>query len=726
MKKAILKKMPKLIPTDEMFKLSKADKAKVTTYYYSKSKSYDRGRYIRSCVEDGILKLAVFLTEDLKKNATLPAFEIYLDKDANDFVTWETTASKWRESMWDSLYWPSYVLRSGDYVSKDDETVIQNYFSWDQDAVACIRNFQYQVRAMQLEKSYKLETDPWDESLKKTPEIPADWTSKADKLMKQQYIFYTYDKKGVKTGYCSYCKKEVPVIKPKHNQTAVCQCCNRPVQFKARGRAGHINTDTEKVHLIQECDSGFVIRTFNCWRQYAPGAYETPKIHCSEERRAFYDSENRQQEAFEFCRYRSGEIRWVKKEIYSRDYYPNDTDYGWYERTYNAKTYVCAINNSSALSRTGIVEMAKSEILMDPETYINAAANNAYIERLAKVGLYKMAYDVLFIKKRKKLHLENHEELTKNLGIDKMRLDRLKKNNGSIVFLSWLQYEKSRNTQYSDEVFRFFESHELAPEDVKDFLKNMSAVKTCNFIKKQADLCGMKVKDIIQMYKDYIKMATRLKMDLNKEIFFKPKNLRVAHDEAVLLCNGKETALRAGEIIEKYPDVDNICQSIKEKYSYGNEKFTIIVPDKVEDIIHEGEVLKHCVGSHDIYFDRIQNHETYIVFLRHTEELDKPYYTLEIEPNGTIRQKRTTGDKQNEDIEEAKKFFAVWQKKIQKNLSEEDYSLAKKSKILREEEFKKLREDNTKIRNGVLRGRLLVDVLEEDLMEIEEEMKKCC
>ena len=52
--------------------------------------------------------------------------------------------------------------------------------------------------------------------------------------------------------------------------------------------------------------------------------------------------------------------------------------------------------------------------------------------------------------------------------------------------------------------------------------------------------------------------------------------------------------------------------------------------------------------------------------------------------------------------------------------------MAKKSKILREEEFKKLREDNTKIRNGVLRGRLLVDVLEEDLMEIEEEMKKCC
>lgn len=48
-----------------------------------------------------------------------------------------------------------------------------------------------------------------------------------------------------------------------------------------------------------------------------------------------------------------------------------------------------------------------------------------------------------------------------------------------------------------------------------------------------------------------------------------------------------------------------------------------------------------------------------------TDEPEDPYYTLEIEPDGTVRQKRTLFDRQHEDIEQATDFLRRWQKVVQ-------------------------------------------------------------
>ena len=163
----------------------------------------------------------------------------------------------------------------------------------------------------------------------------------------------------------------------------------------------------------------------------------------------------------------------------------------------------------------------------------------------------------------------------------------------------------------------------------------------------------------------------------------------------------------------------------KGKYEYADKKYQIIVPDKIEDIIVEGRVLGHCLDRSDIYFERIQKKESYIVFLRKIEEPDTPYYTLEIEPGGAARQKRTTGDKQNKDFDDAKKFIKKWQQEIQQRLSADDMKLAEQSAVLRAEEFKELRASQTKIWRGHLAGKLLVDVLEADLMEVENAARRC-
>ena len=129
--------------------------------------------------------------------------------------------------------------------------------------------------------------------------------------------------------------------------------------------------------------------------------------------------------------------------------------------------------------------------------------------------------------------------------------------------------------------------------------------------------------------------------------------------------------------------------------------------------------LQHCIHTCDYYFERINIKESYLLFLRRTGEESAPYYTLEVEPSGNIRQKRTTGDNQNKDFNQAIPFLKKWQKEIKARLTDEDKELGKKSNELRKKELAQLRKDNKTVWNGPLRGKLLAEVLEADFMDAE-------
>lgn len=131
----------------------------------------------------------------------------------------------------------------------------------------------------------------------------------------------------------------------------------------------------------------------------------------------------------------------------------------------------------------------------------------------------------------------------------------------------------------------------------------------------------------------------------------------------------------------------------------------------------EGRALHHCAGSSDRYWDRIERRESFVVFLRKTADPFHAYYTLEVEPDGTVRQKRTEYDRQKKDIEQATEFLQKWQRVITARLTENDKALAAESRILREKEFIQLKKDRVIIHTGHLAGRLLADVLMADLME---------
>lgn len=313
--------------------------------------------------------------------------------------------------------------------------------------------------------------------------------------------------------------------------------------------------------------------------------------------------------------------------------------------------------------------------------------------------------------------------LTEYMKLDKQRCNRLRQINGSLKEMEWLQYEQMTGRKVSAEDLGYFMKHGVSPNEtfygtrlMLSYIPSPLAFK--HYLEKQSAMSGMTVPQTISEYNDYIRMAKNQGLNLSSEIFFKPKNLKAAHDECVRVAHAKEYENRAKEIVKKFPEVPEILKAIRPKYTFESGEFAIIVPEKIEDIIAEGRALGHCIDTTDRYFDRIQNHVTYLVFLRHSAARNQSWYTLEIEPGGTVRQQRTTGNRQDKaDTEAYMPFVREWQKVIRQRISEEDKAAAVRSREMRLAEYKELREKKETVRNGLLAGQLLVDVLEADLVE---------
>ena len=67
------------------------------------------------------------------------------------------------------------------------------------------------------------------------------------------------------------------------------------------------------------------------------------------------------------------------------------------------------------------------------------------------------------------------------------------------------------------------------------------------------------------------------------------------------------------------------------KYFYEDRNYMIIPAGKCEELMAEGRTLHHCVGSSDRYMEKMAKGESWICFLRKKSDLQKPYYTLEID-----------------------------------------------------------------------------------------------
>lgn len=727
MRKEELRKLRALPATKEMMFKGKQFKEVEERYWYTgKTRKVTVPEYdvlFRVQNLSGYIKIAVFLPEDMRKDIKTPKYEIFLNIPGEEYITRELDQDgnevRWLSAMLNNLPdVPSFGYYSNTkcFVSNDGMRTL-NGLKLDHDSMKPKRG-GYRLQAWQQEQKdketkrrEKREQKPWDEDMALIPPIMQgfkEWMRK--ETAEQYFIIYKYDQKGAKTGFCSRCKQEVRISGAKHNKATKCTACGIKAIFKADGKIQTLGTGWYYGEVIQKFAGGIVVRGFEQRQSYYRKDYKDPSVNTHEyERVMIFD--NGLIKRYVWDSYKGKYSRW----ILDKEYVPGKRTFYWDSRIRLYKRNFSNLKNHSMLKQSAIDLWP--ELPLSTTSYLITEKGNPAVEMLARIGMFRLAKEIIDSRYDNKLLKQDETEISKMLKIDNSRLKRLKGMDGNITMLRWLQFEKLANTIWPDEMIKELGEEKIVESEFGFLDIKLSYVQCYNYLKKQAALMGTTLKQTLITWRDYHDMAEQMKMNTKLEQIAKPKDVKKAHDEAVINREKGNLKKKAKEIEKKWPKVNKQLPKL-EKFEFTKGDYAIIAPREVLDIVVEGTLLSHCVHTCDYYFERIQNDESYLFFLRRSSQPDVPWYTLEVEPSGNIRQKRTTGDNQNEDFQKAVQFLKEWQQYFKKQLTAKEKKLGEKANRLRIENYSNLRKNGNKVWHGKLAGQLLADVLEKDFMEV--------
>lgn len=577
-----------------------------------------------------------------------------------------------------------------------------------------IENNEYRFNREKRSNAYDRKVMRVNELMAAVPDVPDDfrewWFNTCKSIKDEEYMFYDREKDIYS---CTACGGTHSIAGAKHRQDYIC---------KATGKR---TTVIRRQKSISSTDYAVVISAVN--KEWS--AERLFKITTE------FDAEGKHMYADEIIRVMLSRTGKKNKLYYSQnayDYYGipyGRNDSVWWDTNPLNKRWKDAYMyppEQEALAGTQaenlhLGQMAAAGAELNWNGIIYYAEKTACFEYLLKMGLTRLAReesDQLDIwpgsgDKYAGIHTvinldgADAEEI---LGLDKQHINRLKQVNGGSFTLGWFRMECATGKKISQAALLKAEQMHIQPENYTFIMDRMSPEQVINYVAQQKEKHERLDYYLSSDWKDYLAMAGRLNMDVYDSIVYKPKDLTIRHNMLV-----KEIARRGEddwicEIAAKYPEVEKIYGEIKEKYEYSNEKYVMVVPQNIRDIVNDGRVLHHCAASSERYFDRINKRECFLLFVRKKETPDEPWYTVEIQPGGTVRQKRTLFNRQD-DEEQVVKFLREWQKAVKKRLTQEDLELEEQSSIQREIEQMEL------LQKGDEKSLRVWKELEDDFME---------
>jgi len=679
-----------------------------------------------------VRKKGIVVTTQVVKDILI--LNIYLDKqlhirycinvDTGEYATLESGI--WGTSKLQSIladlyqhFWSLSDYKKIRFQSPEDEQRMEG----QKCGFAEIEHKEYSYGNDRREKAYKSKRDRIEREIESIPEHP----KKLDEFVYQcigQNRDYGF-KVESDTYICTNCSGQI-TGKWKNNEDVKCPNCGKRIRIKKRQQ--RISVETQ-VMIIKEIDP-----------DRACIEHIDVKLEWSSEGRTLWTSDSRV-----LMLYKQGKTtyRIYYNQAAKRQELEDDTTpyRGWYRSGYwtgnpsSRKVTNCYLypDGIEALSGTifegwvsifqmlaaGHQKLNYNSLLMTTYT-TNEAAYHNIVEYLHKGRFYRLLeeyVDHIWIDQYgndyyfKKLPLKAKGSSIEDVfGIpDRQAIYRIRNINGGLNTLDWIKWGIRHKQKISDRFLQWAmedPNNQINPKsgDMRWILLRMSPEQIMHYIDRQKRESYPKFSrwQVISQYEDYMDMCKRLHKDTTDEMVYKPRELKRRHDEAVKELEIRQAELQAEKYSSKYPEAEQVLQEIQARYAYTGDQFLIVVPSKVVDIVKEGNALHHCAGSTDRYFDRIAEHETYICFLRKAAAPEEPFYTIEVEPGGTIRQHRGMFDEEPE-LNNVKPFLKEWQKVIKKRMTELDKERAKLSKIKREENIQELKEkNNTRVLQGLM------------------------
>ena len=267
----------------------------------------------------------------------------------------------------------------------------------------------------------------------------------------------------------------------------------------------------------------------------------------------------------------------------------------------------------------------------------NCSSVSTFISRLGQVLVYEN-YDANDIETEcYSSWYGQNRVLTKPLDFYDKHTIKFFKTYGIKVTLSLEQSFINKYKLMSD-ITNYLSIIDGEPENKKQFFNNSnyysfkdnltSLTETYNYdMKTLINFCinyalpfeNIEPEKAIELLNDYYRMASIMGRNVKKY----PKYLRSMHD--IITANYNAYKKEYDEIaFEKLKRPELIWE---------NKTHLIKIPNESKDVLAEGTNQNHCVGS---YIPKILNGDTYIVFMRTTENPDKSCVTLEIKNKNLV------------------------------------------------------------------------------------------
>jgi hypothetical protein len=140
-------------------------------------------------------------------------------------------------------------------------------------------------------------------------------------------------------------------------------------------------------------------------------------------------------------------------------------------------------------------------------------------------------------------------------------------------------------------------------------------------------------------YRDYVKMRNQLPTHIKRNWPKCPNLTKHSSDKwhslIMVEFNKHRAQIELAKSQQKQSQYFEEVYPKAKEFEFADEVYQVTAPKMVTSLLEEGRVLHHCVGS---YVDSVAAGKEYILYLRKVAEPDTPFFTINLLPNGEVRQ----------------------------------------------------------------------------------------
>ncbi len=625
---------------------------------------------IRSTVQNidhtRVLILYVYSVKLLKQGDFCPEYTVFQSK--KDYITYEQVEDKkphWRVCPFRSLlpeYYRSLRNLSAFYTKTDELRTIRFCDKMSENGYEALSGLQNRIFYQKCEVRRKARAKKRRDRMKGIGNIPKSVETWVRSDIVPTHGFYTYAKhRKEQLVYCTHCKTETMMSGVRHAKQGVCPNCGRTMTFHALGRTARVS-DRFTVQFVEKAGEDYLLRVLKGDISYSPD-YRSPKFCLWENARIFFrEKEGGMETEPYYYSYSYPDYPWrngFRPVIFHWSYY-FDADLCGHLYTRNLdKVFAGSPWQYSQAERFYSADREPLELI----PYLKAYRKYPVIEYLVRARLYHLTADFVYHSGggygTSRCINTDGKNMREVLRVSPAYLPIMQMCDIHMATLSLMQKLIANGLSVTGELLSWCQENKLHDsEKITRILRHTTAHKMMRYLTEQHEAVKNTVvpigvrpysemSNVLVSYADYIDFCEQLNYDMTNSFVLFPAHLKEAHDNTSKLFNEQKARIWNACITEAYP-------ALTEQYRFEKADLLICAPRSSDEIVHEGQVLHHCVNG---YVERVAKHQTTILFLRKKEEPDKPYYTIEVKQNMVYQ---IRGDHNCGTTEKIDRFMDAW------------------------------------------------------------------